>query len=272
MLARNSGRAVLVASGQSALADLPDEVGTAEVQCGHWTSAACSQDPSSLLVPHEEEIGSGLKSKWMVYSPSEPSNSAPINQHTKVSRLRPRQRMGLFFCGSRWRIKIRRAQEQVVRLRIDLHRLGPVLGLDLLDLAELVRRILVENVDHAFAGRDKQQTRCRLKDGSVHPSSDGERLNDFSVVRIHHHHELRAAARGKEAPVLYVHCQRDSLPFRSDRPAVLYLESFGVNGHYVVFIFVIVVDHPLAVDCGELHRSDQVYVLHYRFLRRIDNG
>src|SRR6266436_9381471 len=154
-----------------------------------------SQEPSSLLALHERGIGSGPKTQWIVYSPSELSNLAPINQHTKVSRLRPRQRMGLLFCGSCWRIKIRRAQEQVVRLRIDLHRLGPVLGLDLLDLAELVMRILVENVDHAFAGRDKQQTRCRLKDGSVHPSSDGERLNDFSVVRIHHHHELRVAAR-----------------------------------------------------------------------------
>ena len=70
MLARNSGRAVLVASGQSALADPPDVVGTAEVQCDHWTSATLSQDPSSLLVPHEEEIGSGLNTKWIVYTAS----------------------------------------------------------------------------------------------------------------------------------------------------------------------------------------------------------
>src|SRR5882762_1753923 len=257
MLARNSGRAVLVASGQSALADPPDVVGTAEVQCDHWTSATLSQDPSSLLVPHEEEIGSGLMTQWIVYSPSELSNLAPINQHTKVSRLRPRQRMGLLFCGSRWRIKIRRAQEQVVRLRIDLLRLGPVLGLDLIDLAELVRRILVENVDHAFAGRDKQQTRCRLKDSSVHPGSDGERLNDFSIVRIHHHHELRVTACGKEAPVLCINCQRDSLSFRSDRPAVLDFESFGINGHHVVLILIIVVKHPLPIDSGELYSADR---------------
>ena len=46
--------------------------------------------------------------------------------------------MGLFFSGSRWRIKIRSAQEKVVGLGIDLHRLRPVLGFDRLDLTELV--------------------------------------------------------------------------------------------------------------------------------------
>jgi hypothetical protein len=68
-------------------------------------------------------------------------------------------------------------------------------GLDGLDLAELVRRVFVENVDQAFAGRDKQQTRLRLEDVSVHPGGDGKRLNDFSIVGIHHHQELRVATR-----------------------------------------------------------------------------
>ncbi len=130
----------------------------------------------------------------------------------------------------------------------------------------------MKDVNHTLARGDEYHGGRWLKLDSVHASGYRERLDDVSFVRIHHHHELRLAARGKEAPVLYVHCQRDSVPFRSDRPAVLYLESFGVNGHYVVFIFVIVVDHPLAINCGELHRSDQVYVLHYRFLCRIDNG
>ncbi len=105
--------------------------------------------------------------------------------------------MGLFFSGSRWRIKIRRAQEKVVGLWIDLHRLRPVLGLYRLDLAELVGRVFVEDVNHAFARRDKQQTRCGLKDVSVHSGGDGKRLDDFSIVCIHHHQELGVAARGE---------------------------------------------------------------------------
>ena len=63
--------------------------------------------------------------------------------------------MRLLVGGSRWRIEIRRAQEKVVRLGIDLHRLRPVFSLDRFDFAELVRRIFMVNVDHAFARRDK---------------------------------------------------------------------------------------------------------------------
>jgi hypothetical protein len=78
------------------------------------------------------------KTNRISYRPSDLSRLAPVYQHTKVSRLGPRKRMGLFFSGSPWRIKIRCAQEKVVRLWIDLHRLCSVLGLYRLDLTELV--------------------------------------------------------------------------------------------------------------------------------------
>src|ERR1700730_8538875 len=69
---------------------------------------------------------------------SDLSRSAPVYQHAKVSRLRSCKRMGLFFCGSCRRIKIRCAQEKIVGLGIDLHRLRAILGLDCLDFTELV--------------------------------------------------------------------------------------------------------------------------------------
>jgi hypothetical protein len=70
MLAQEFRRAVWVASGQSALADLRDVIGTAEAQCDHWPSAAFLQVPSSLLALHEKGIGSGLNTKWIVYTAS----------------------------------------------------------------------------------------------------------------------------------------------------------------------------------------------------------
>src|ERR1700693_6316362 len=130
----------------------------AEVQCFRWTSATLPQDRPSPGTPHERRTGSA-KNENRLYA-SRRSRSAPVSQHAKVSRFRPGKRIGLFFRGSRRRIKIRRAQEKIVGLGIDLHRLCPVLSLDRLNLAELVRRIFVENVDHALASRDEQHTRC----------------------------------------------------------------------------------------------------------------
>ena len=60
--------------------------------------------------------------------------------------------MRLFLGWSRRRIEIRSGEEQFVRFGIDLHRLGPVLSVDGLNLAQFVGRVFVENVDLAFAG------------------------------------------------------------------------------------------------------------------------
>ena len=68
--------------------------------------------------------------------PSRLPSSASVNQHSKVSSLCPRKRMWLFFRGSRRRIKIRCAQEKVMGLGVDLHRLGPILGRDRIDFTE----------------------------------------------------------------------------------------------------------------------------------------
>src|SRR6266849_5284808 len=101
-------------------------------------------------------------------------------------------------------------------------------------------------MDESLARGDKYHARGWLKLNSVHAGGNWERLDDVSLVRIHHHHHLRLAAAGKQAPVLGVNGQRDSLSFRSDRPAVLDLESLGINGDNVILVFVVVIDHSLA--------------------------
>lgn len=126
--------------------------------------------------------------------PFHPPGSAAVYQDSKVSLLGPRQRMRLFLRRSSWRIKIRSGQEKPVRFWIELHRLRTVFGLNRFDLTELIWRVFVENVDHSFARRDKQQPRRRLKDIRVDSCSDRERLENFSIVSIHHYCELRVAA------------------------------------------------------------------------------
>jgi len=59
-----------------------------------------------------------------------------------------------------------------VRLGINSHRFGPVLGLDGLDLAELIGRAFVVDVDHALARRNEQHTRFRLKHVGAHSSTE----------------------------------------------------------------------------------------------------
>ena len=58
--------------------------------------------------------------------------------------------------------EIGRVHEEIVRLRIQSHRFRPKLGLDRLYFTEFVRRVLVENVNHALPRRGEQQSRLRL--------------------------------------------------------------------------------------------------------------
>src|ERR1700692_2195076 len=82
---------------------------------------------------------------------------APVNQHTKCSWNRLSFRLGIFFRWSgRSRTKIRGGQKKVVRLWIDANGAGAKFGFERLDFRELVRGILVKNVDLAIAGGDEQ--------------------------------------------------------------------------------------------------------------------
>ena len=77
---------------------------------------------------------------------------------------------------------------------IEPHGLGSELGLDRLDLAELVRRVFVEDMDHPLAGRGEDHAGIGLISGGIHSPRDRERLDNLSVASIHHHEHLRVAA------------------------------------------------------------------------------
>src|SRR5258708_35319694 len=104
--------------------------------------------------------------------------------------------MRLLFRWSGWWIKIRRAQIQLVGLWINLNRSGPELTLDCLNFTEFVRRVFVENVNHAFACGYEQHPRCGLEGVRIHSARNRECLENFSTVRIDHDHHLSAAACG----------------------------------------------------------------------------
>ena len=122
---------------------------------------------------------------------------APINQYAKRSRNRLSLRMGILLRWSRRRTKIRGGQKKIVRLWIETHCFGAKLGIDRFDFRELVRGILMKNVELAHAGGDKQQPCFRIEDVGVHTGADGQRLDDLAIVRIHHNEKLRLAAAGK---------------------------------------------------------------------------
>ena len=72
---------------------------------------------------------------------------APINQHAKRARNRLSLRMGILLRWSRSRTKIRGGQKKVVRLWIDIHRFGAKLDFDRFNFRELLRGILMKNVE-----------------------------------------------------------------------------------------------------------------------------
>jgi len=82
--------------------------------------------------------------------------------------------MGLFLRCSRSRTKICGGQKEIVRLLIEAHRFGAVFGRYRFDFCELVRGILVKNVDFAFAGGDIQQLSFWLEDVGVDTGADGQ--------------------------------------------------------------------------------------------------
>src|SRR5205807_5521677 len=100
--------------------------------------------------------------------------------------------------------------------------------------------------------------------GSIHTRSDREGLKNFSVIRIHHHQHLGAAARREEPPVLPVHGHGHRRSGRRNRPSSFDRERARVDRDHVVFFLVIVVNHSLAIGDRELYTAAQIDGLHYR--------
>src|SRR5579872_1883771 len=72
-----------------------------------------------------------------------------VLQHAKRSRhrLRPSRSSSAGLA----RFEIRRVDENIVRLRVEPHRLGAHFGLYRFDRAELIRRVFMKNVKHSLA-------------------------------------------------------------------------------------------------------------------------
>src|SRR3989442_10223649 len=94
--------------------------------------------------------------------------SSAINQNAERSRNGRPLRMRPLRSGSRGRSKIRCVHKEVVCFGVQPHGLGPELGLDGLDLAEFVRRVLVEYMDHTLARRGEEQPSFGLIGGGIH--------------------------------------------------------------------------------------------------------
>ena len=116
---------------------------------------------------------------------SQDHSLSPVNQYAKRSGNRLPFGLGILLRWSgRFRTKIRSGQKKIVGLWIEPNGAGAKFGFKRLYLGELVRRILVKNVDLAVARGDKQQCGRRLVDTTVHTSADGQRLDDLAVIRI----------------------------------------------------------------------------------------
>src|SRR6202166_1065965 len=105
--------------------------------------------------------------------------------------------MGLLFGWSCRGIEIRCSEKNIVGLWINLQRLSPVLGLNGFNLAELVWRIFMVNVQHAFARRYEQHAGRRFEIIATPARRNRIRLEDLSCVGVHHGHELWPAT-GRE--------------------------------------------------------------------------
>src|SRR5438876_4201968 len=172
---------------------------------------------------------------------------SPINQNAKRSRNGHTSRMGLVGRGGRSGSKICGVQKEVVGLGVKPHGFGAELGLDRLDLAEFVRRVLVEHVDHAIAGRGENHAGVRVISGGVHTTRYRKRLDNLAAVGVHRHQHLGLAAGAEYPPVPDVDCQRRGLARGSNRPSRLDRERAGIQGYDLAFTFHIDIKSSLAV-------------------------
>src|SRR5256885_16747092 len=75
-------------------------------------------------------------------------------------------------------------EEDVVGLGVEAHGFGAEFGLDGFGFAELVGRVFVENVDHAFAGGDEDETGFGFEGGGVCSGGDRKRREHVAGVGI----------------------------------------------------------------------------------------
>src|SRR5882757_5532961 len=102
------------------------------------------------------------------------------------------------------RAEVDGGEEDVVGFGVEAHGLGAEFGLDGFGFAELVGRVFVENVDHAFARGDEDETGFGFEGGGVHSGGDRKRREHFTGVGIEDDELLWIAAGAEESMMLNV--------------------------------------------------------------------
>ena len=139
-----------------------------------------------------------------------------------------------------------------MRLRIERYRARAPLRRDVLDDAELTRRVFVDDRQRGVAAvRAEGQARLRIKTGPVHPAPDGHGRNYFPVVGINHDHQL-VRARGEEPLVPPIQGDARRLFAGRERPTGKDGELAGIQFGHRAFIFKIDEDVPVLVRLRKL--------------------
>src|SRR6267154_6492279 len=146
----------------------------------------------------------------------------------------------------------------MVRLAVQSHGLCSELGLDGFDLAEFIRRIFMEDMNHALTSGGKHKSRLRLIGSGINACGDWERLDDVSVVGVHDHQHLRIASRTEEPAVRLIKRQGRRASGGRYRPAGFNSQLLGIDSNHFILIFQIHIDSSLAIGDGELGRSTKV--------------
>src|SRR5256885_8349904 len=102
------------------------------------------------------------------------------------------------------RAEVDGGEEDVVGFGVEAHGLGAEFGFDGFGFAELVGRVFVEDVDHAFAGGDEDEAGFGFERGGVYSTGDRKGREDFTGVGIEDDELLWIAAGAEEAVMLDV--------------------------------------------------------------------
>ena len=97
-------------------------------------------------------------------------------------------------CGGGSRAEVDSGEEDVASLGVEAHGLGTEFGLDGFGFAEFVGRIFVEDVDHAFAGGNEDETGFGFEGCGIYAGGDGKGLQNFAAVRVEDDELLGIAA------------------------------------------------------------------------------
>src|SRR5579862_9713526 len=149
--------------------------------------------------------------------------------------------------------------DYAVRFRIEGGRAGARLRINLLQHAEFIRRIFVDDGESSgTSGGGEGVHGVRVEDAGVGACAGAQSGDDFASVRVHDNHFLVIAC-GEEPAILAVHGYAGGAFAGRQRPAMKHFQRLGIYFDDLILVGNVDEDAALAVGHNELRLALELY-------------